>query len=156
MNLFRRLSALGLSLSAVTCVALVSAAPTHSATSDASALATIESAEYSVVVKDGSGKVDQITELVVTLKAKEGYKVNDKYPHKIKLSDAPEGVELPKKLLKKEDGSFEGTKALTFKIPAKATKAGKFTIAGDIKFSVCNDQQCVIKKESLAAKLTAK
>ena len=50
-------------------------------------------------------------------------------------------------------GSIEGKKVV-FKVPATATKKGTFKVTGQIRFSVCNDSQCVIKKVPLNATIT--
>jgi hypothetical protein len=152
MKVFGQVSAMALTLAGLSLMASHSTAEA----SQPSALATVEGDGYSIVVTDGSGKVGQETQVTVTIRAKEGYKVNDKYPFKLKLADAPSGIELPKPVLKKGDGSFDGKNAFTFKVPVKATRAGSFDVKGNLKFSVCNDQSCLIEKKDVKAKVTAK
>ena len=93
-------------------------------------------------------------ELVLTPKA--GYHVNPDYPAKFKVADpAPEGVNFPKKVLKKEDGKFEEAKA-SLKIPFVAEKAGKTKIAGLFQFSVCSDKNCFMEKAELDVEIDVK
>src|SRR5262245_37631610 len=141
MKVFARFSAIALTAAGLT---MVSGSVASDATAGETALANLEGDGYTIVVTDGSGKVGEETHVVVTIKAKAGFKVNEKYPTKLKLHDAPSGVELPKQVLKKDDGSFEGKSAFTFKVPVKATRAGSFDVKGKLKFSVCNDQSCLI------------
>ncbi|MEZ4440818.1 MAG: hypothetical protein R3B72_17090 [Polyangiaceae bacterium] len=118
-----------------------------------SALADIEGDGYVIKVADVEVKGGE-GEIVVIVEAKEGFKVNADYPHKVKFEDPPAGIELAKKKLSKDDGAFEGKKAFKFKGKVKATKDG--TLKGEVKTSVCNDSQCLIKKESFSLKITAK
>lgn len=94
--------------------------------------------------------------VVVTIKAKGDHKVNEEYPHKVKLNDPPAGLELPKTKLSKAEGTFSDKKTFTFNVPVKGKSAGTHTLTGEVKFSVCNDSQCVIKKESIKAVVTVK
>jgi hypothetical protein len=85
----------------------------------------------------------------IQLVAKPGYHVNPDYPAKFKVADpAPEGVNFPKKVLKKEDGKFEEAKA-SLKVPFVADKAGKAKIGGMFQFSVCSDKNCFMEKAEL-------
>lgn len=117
------------------------------------ALSNVEGESFVIKVVDAtvaSGKEGTFT---VSINAKDGFKVNDQYPHKVNLDDPPSGVALPKQKLKKGDGQFEG-KSFVFKIPVKAESAGSHTVGGNVKFSVCNDNQCLIKDAAIQAKIT--
>ncbi|MBW2457739.1 MAG: hypothetical protein JRI68_24760 [Deltaproteobacteria bacterium] len=119
-------------------------------------LATMNGEGYEVTVNDASGAVGDPTAIVVVIKATGQYKVNAKYPHKVKLAEPPAGLELPQRILKRDDGKLDDAKTFTFRIPAKASKAGSFAVTGKLKFSVCDASSCLIKKEALAATVTAK
>jgi hypothetical protein len=119
-------------------------------------LTTVDADGYTLVVTDGSGQVGKETHILVTITAKNGFKINEKYPHKLKLAAPTEGLELPKLILKKKDAKIDGKKKLSFLVPVKATRAGTFTVSGKIKLSVCNDKSCLIDKQKLRAKLIAK
>jgi hypothetical protein len=105
---------------------------------------------YSVSVQNATGKVGEAATIVVTVKAGSGYKANSKYPHKIKKLTAS-GASVPAGSVK---GSVEG-KNVTFSIPVTPTASGTHSVSGEIRFSVCNDSQCLIKKAALSATVTA-
>ena len=152
MKVFRRLTATALALGALAWAT----GPTTASADEAAALATVNTDGYKLVVTDGSGLVGKETHILVTVTAKNGYKINEKYPHKIKLAAAADGLELPQPTLKKKDAKIDGKKKLTFRVPVKATRAGTFEVSGKIKLSVCNEKSCLIDKKKLSAKLTAK
>jgi hypothetical protein len=105
---------------------------------------------YSVSVRNAKGKVGESATIVVTIKAGSGFKANSKYPHKIKKLSAS-GVDLPSGSV---TGSVQG-KNVVFSVPVTPTSAGTHNVTGQIRFSVCNDSQCLIKKAPLAASVTA-
>lgn len=111
---------------------------------------------YAVSAGDVSVAAGAEGVVVVTIKAKGDHKVNEEYPHKIKLDAPPAGLELPKTKLTKDEGTFADKKTFTFKVPVKGKSAGTHTVTGEVKFSVCNDSQCVIKKETIKAVVTVK
>ena len=117
-------------------------------------LSDVSGEGYVVNVVNGETAVGAHGTVKVTIKATDGFKVNQDYPHKIKLADNA-GVDFDKKTYKKGDGRFEGKKAFVFEIGATPKSAGSHAIEGKVKFSVCNDSQCKIKKVALNAKLTA-
>lgn len=119
-------------------------------------LRTIEGEGYRVKVTHLATSVGSPGHFMVVIEAKGGYKVNTKFPHKLKLAKAPSGLTLPKMVLKKKDGTFTGTKTFTFKVPVQASKAGNYGVKGKLKLSVCNEETCLIKKESLKVVVTAK
>jgi hypothetical protein len=119
-------------------------------------LRTIEGEGYRVKVTQLATSVGSPGHFMVVIEAKGGYKVNTKFPHKLKLAKAPSGLKLPKMVLKKKDGTFTGTKNFTFKVPVEASKAGDYRVKGKLKLSVCNAETCLIKKENLKAVVTAK
>ena len=46
-------------------------------------------------------------------------------------------------------------KSFTFAVPVKATRAGQFPFEAVLKFSVCNDDKCVVQRKKLKSSLTA-
>jgi hypothetical protein len=153
MKVFRRITTLSaLALAGLT----LASTPSSAAQPGVAELAKVEGDGFAIVVTDGSAKVGEQTQVVFSIEAKDGYKVNEKYPHKLKIKDAPDGVELPKPVLKKGDGAFDGKNTFTFKLPVKAKRAGSFELVGKLKFSVCNEKACLIEKKDVRAKLVAK
>ena len=92
------------------------------------------------------------TTITVTVKAKDGFKCNEQYPHKIKRLSAGDGVRLGNSRV---SGNISG-KNIVFSVPVTPTKAGTFAVTGQVRFSVCNDQACHIKKLPLNATVTGK
>ena len=152
MTRFHRiLAAIGLSAFGLALATSATAGAT-----DAHELATIDREAYSVEVSDVSAAAGADATVEVTVKAKAGHKVNEQYPHKLKVEDVPDGLVVPNTLLKKADGKLVDKTTFVFTLPVKATRAGTFVLAAKLKTSVCNDQQCLIKKESITATITAK
>jgi len=121
----------------------------------ATELAKVEGDGYLITASDVKLKSGGEGTFTITIKAKAGYKVNKDYPHKVKLDDPPSGVELAKKKLKKKDGKFEDKQTFSFTGKVKATSAGKKTLTGLVKTSVCNESQCLIKKEKISITVDA-
>jgi hypothetical protein len=119
------------------------------------ALATVEGEGYRISASDVKVASGGEATFTITIEAKKGFKVNQNYPHKVKLDSPPDGVELPKSKLKKKDGKFEGKSKFSFTGKVKATAAGKKTLTGLVKTSVCNDSQCLIKKEKISINVDA-
>ncbi len=121
---------------------------------------TAEAAEeeppYDVDVQGWEGAAGEDAQLVVTVKARDGFKINKDYPHKIVLETPPDGVSLPMMTVRKKDAKLDGDKSITYSIPAKAAKSGDYAVKGLVKLSVCNEEQCRMAKEEMTASLSAK
>jgi len=124
------------------------------ATADSSPEATPQAdgdQPYKLTVTNAKAKVGEEAKIIITVEASSGYKCNKSYPHKARKLEADAGAELTSNMVK---GSVEGKK-IVIPVGVKATKAGTFKVHGQVKFSVCNDSQCVIKKAPLDATITA-
>lgn len=84
----------------------------------------------------------------VVLVAKAPYHVNDKYPIKLKLKETP-GVKYEALVINKDAVKLEAMKAV---VPVSFTPdgAGKRTVAGQLAFSVCTEDKCLMEKRDLA------
>jgi hypothetical protein len=101
---------------------------------------------YSVQLQAaGPLKVGQAATLTVSLKALEPFKCNDKYPYKFKFepnaavsfqSDVVRGMKI------------EGKQA-TLSAPFTPKAAGKQTVSGELSFSVCTPDKCLVEKQRL-------
>ena len=89
----------------------------------------------------------------IVLNAKAPFHVNQQYPYKFKLKEAP-GVSYPNMVVGKDAVKLEPTRA-TLPVPFTAD-AGKHTVSGQLAFSVCTDDKCVIEKRDLALEIQAK
>jgi hypothetical protein len=92
-------------------------------------------------------------EAEVVLSAKPPYHVNDKYPYKFKLKEAP-GLTFANMIVTKDAVKFEPARA-TVPVPFTPS-AGKHTLSGQLSFSVCTDDKCMIEKRDLALEIEAK
>ncbi|MFH1452478.1 MAG: hypothetical protein ABIH00_00680 [Armatimonadota bacterium] len=117
--------------------------------------AGIEAETYSILTDAPAGlKPGQSGDITVKIKAKQGFKINNAYPIKLKMSAPPDGIQYKKLTLKREDGMLEADgKIFVFKVPVTAVQAGTFRVKGELKFSVCNDSRCVIEKKTITANM---
>jgi hypothetical protein len=95
----------------------------------------------------------------VTLAPAADFHVNDKYPFKFKLGEAPAGVTFPKPVLQSKDG--DGTfaeKGGSFQVPFTASRPGRVTITGVLSLSVCKNDltACHMEKQELSVDVDVK
>lgn len=107
--------------------------------------------------KAGSEAVAKITVTPGT-----GYHVNTEYPVKLTLT-SPEGVTLAKTEYLagghdkgKGDTDVFDEKQLAIAVKLTPAKSGSYTINGNFKFAVCDKDQCLAKKETIAIAVAAK
>ena len=87
----------------------------------------------------------------VSIAALNGYKWNKEYPAKLIFKDAPKNIKLGKTEFKQMSGDFKiGDKKTNIPVGMQATTAGKETVKGVLKFSVCNETACIIEKADIA------
>jgi hypothetical protein len=106
---------------------------------------------------------NQVCSVTVTLSADQGYHINKDYPAKLKLDELA-GVEFQgtdaagKNVFSKAAGDYtvnnEHLATLTVKI--KVAKAGTITHAGNYKFCVCSEKECVPDSAQLKIPVTVK
>jgi pyruvate/2-oxoglutarate dehydrogenase complex dihydrolipoamide acyltransferase (E2) component len=95
----------------------------------------------------------QAGEAEVVLVAKAPFHVNDKYPYKFKLKEA-QGLRFANLVVGKESVKLEPMRAT---VPVAFTPdAGKHALAGQLSFSVCTADQCMIEKRDLTLEIEAK
>lgn len=142
------------------------AAPTPAAT-DSAAAAPAEAApaapaasKYSeagfdlVLQPKGAYTSGQAGEAEIVLNAKAPYHVNDKYPYKFKIKEAP-GLKFANLVVAKDLVKIEPARA-TVPVAFTPESAGKHTVAGQLSFSVCTEDKCMIEKRELALDIDAK
>jgi hypothetical protein len=85
----------------------------------------------------------------VTLEGRNGYHVNEEYPIQLTLRP-PAGVEVAKTTLAREDAStFEEARAV-FPVTLTPRQAGRHEVAGELSFSVCNPQNCLMERRPVS------
>ena len=102
----------------------------------------------------GAYAAGQAGEAEIVLSAKAPFHVNDKYPYKFKLKEAP-GVKFANLVVAKELVKFEPMRA-TLPVALTPESAGKHTVSGQLSFSICTEDKCMIEKRDLALDIEAK
>lgn len=97
-------------------------------------------------------KAGQAGMVEVVLTAKAPFHVNDKYPLKLKLKETP-GIKYESLTIGKDAAKVEQMKAV---LPVKFTPdaPGKRTVAGQLAFSVCTEDKCLMEKRDLVLAVT--
>ena len=96
----------------------------------------------------------QAAEAEIVLAAKAPFHVNQNYPYKFKLVQAP-GLKFASLLIAKDAVKLEPARA-TVPVLFTPETAGKHTLSGQLSFSVCTDDKCMIEKRELALEIDAK
>jgi hypothetical protein len=114
----------------------------------AAAKVTDPAFELSLDAPKTSLKAGQAGTVEVVLLAKAPFHVNDKYPIKLKLKETP-GIKYESLVIGKDAAKIEQMKAV---VPVSFTPdgAGKRSVAGQLAFSVCTDDKCLMEKRDLA------
>jgi len=84
--------------------------------------------------------------LIVKLTADSPYKCNKDYPYKFKFEPV-DGVTFPKETVRgMQVTKHEGT----LSVPFSPQQTGKQSVSGDLSFSVCTDDKCLIEKQRIS------
>jgi hypothetical protein len=134
------------------------AAPATPETTPAAAPAPAAAAEGTSKLSEASFELElrpkgaymagQQAEAEIVLDAKPPYKVNEEYPYKFKLKEAS-GVKFPATVVGKDAAKLEKQK-VTMPVSFTPEAPGKCTVAGQLAFSVCTDDKCLIEKRDLS------
>ncbi len=84
----------------------------------------------------------------VVVRPGKGYHLNQDFPLSLSLTP-PTGVAVDKGKLDKKDAKLSEAEA-SFDVAYTATSAGKYQIAGEMKFAVCSATTCDPKKEKVS------
>jgi hypothetical protein len=116
----------------------------------------VEGDQYLIQIDPPALRVGEPGMLAVSIEGKAGFKFNRDFPTKLELGTAPDGLAFPKPKLKRDDGVLDADgKVFTFKAPMIAGRAGVYAVEATLKFSVCNDDKCVVQRQTLRARVTA-
>lgn len=107
-----------------------------------------------VLQPKGAYSTGQAGEAEIVLNAKPPFHVNDKYPYKFKIKEAP-GLKFANLVVAKDSVKLEPARA-TVPVAFTPESAGKHTLAGQLSFSVCTDDKCMIEKRDLSLDIDAK
>lgn len=109
-----------------------------------------EGAPFSLSVTNGKAKVGEAGTITVTVTAGKGHKANGEYPNKIKDLTVAGNAELAATTVR---GSVSG-KSIIYSVGVTPKAAGTHSVTGQIRFSICNETSCHIKKLPLDATIT--
>jgi hypothetical protein len=90
----------------------------------------------------------------VVLEAKAPFHVNDQYPIKFKVKEGP-GVKYAAAVVGKDKAKLEAMKA-TMPVAFVPESAGQHTVGGQLSFSVCTDENCLMEKRDLSVVVDVK
>jgi len=90
----------------------------------------------------------------IAIKPKEGFKVSNEAPLKIKLASS--GLALKKKVLKTKDAKEKWDKSPAFAVPFSADKDGAQTIDVNATFFVCDIKICERKTEKVSVPVSVR
>lgn len=97
----------------------------------------------------GSYQVGKPGVVRVVLNAAEPFHCNDKYPYRFTLEPTA-GLEFPADVVR--DMQI-GTQQSTMDVALVPKTAGAHTVSGELSFSVCTDDKCLIEKQKLSVSI---
>ena len=103
---------------------------------------------YLVTVQPPTATAGQAAVATVTVVPKKGWKLNEDFPTRLKVTP-PAGVTLTKPMLRKADAVMFKPKMAKFAVKFTSS-AGNKQFAGKLKLAVCTDKECVPKTQKLA------
>jgi pyruvate/2-oxoglutarate dehydrogenase complex dihydrolipoamide acyltransferase (E2) component len=130
------------------------AAPAEAAPATPAASKYTEAGFDLVLQPKGTYASGQAGEAEIVLNAKARFHVNNQYPYMFKVKEAP-GLKFANLVVAKDLVKIEPTKA-TVPVAFTPESAGKHTVAGQLSFSVCTDDKCMIEKRDLALEIESK
>ena len=84
----------------------------------------------------------------IVLDAKPPFHINQQYPYKFKAKEGP-GVKFAQPVVGKDAAKLEAQR-MTMRVPFVPDGAGQRTVAGQLLFSVCTDETCLMEKRDLS------
>ncbi len=88
----------------------------------------------------------------VVLSAQAPFHCNEKYPYKLALEASP-GISYPEQTVR---GMSIGQQTSTMAVPFTASSPGKHTLSGQLSFSVCTDDKCLVEKQKVSVTIDVK
>lgn len=105
---------------------------------------------FTLTLENPRVDVGSIGVVLVSIRPAAGLRCNSEYPHQIQRLAASEGAELTQNSVR--GGVQDG--AIVFEVGVKPRRRGRHAVTGLIRFSVCSDNVCHIKKVPLEATVT--
>jgi hypothetical protein len=95
----------------------------------------------------------QSGEVVISLSAKAPYHVNQEYPHRFKVT-AVHGLATPSSSIMRDPAKVTPAR-LELVVPVTLDPSGPHKLDGELAFSLCTDERCLMENRSLSALLDA-
>jgi hypothetical protein len=130
------------------------AAPTEKATTApapaaAAGTSRISESQFEVALTpSGAYQAGKEGSVEVVLDAKAPFHVNDQYPIKFKVKEGA-GVKFAAAVVGKDKAKLETMRA-TLPVAFTPESAGQHTVSGQLSFSVCTDENCLMEKRDLS------
>jgi hypothetical protein len=96
----------------------------------------------------GKLKAGEAGELAIALVAKPPFHVNLEYPHRFKVL-SKQGLTTPADTIQRDTAKLSESK-LEMSVPVTLTAAGPASLEGEMSFSVCTSEKCLIEKRRLS------
>ena len=136
----------------VTPAAASSEAPSAPA---AKASSRVSESQFDVAIApSGAYQAGKEGTVEVVLEAKPPFHVNDQYPIKFKVKEGP-GVKYAAAVVGKDKAKLEAMKA-TMPVAFVPEAAGQHTVGGQLSFSVCTEENCLMEKRDLSVVVDVK
>jgi hypothetical protein len=130
-------------------------APTATVTAAAAASRSVDDPSFKLEMRQaGTYAKHAAAKVEVVLEAKPPYKVNEKYPIKLKLEPA-DGVKFDSDVVGKDHVEMKSKTAL-MTVGFTPEASGVKRIAGKLKFSVCSEERCLMETRELALDVDVK
>jgi hypothetical protein len=121
---------------------------------DAPAGPKIETSSFFLAVAPAQPKFAAGTpaELEIALEPRGEWHVNEEYPIRVDIK-APEGVNVPKAELVKDDAKEFGADKVRFLASVEPSAAGTHEVSCDVSFAMCTEENCILEKRTVAMEL---
>lgn len=96
----------------------------------------------------------QSGEVVVVLTAKAPFHVNHEYPHRLKVI-AARGLTTPSTTIQRDPAKVTPAR-LELVVPVTLGQSGPYGLDGEMSFSVCTDEKCLMEKRQLTVSIGPK
>ena len=124
-------------------------APGAPAPAAAAAQSKISESQFDVALTpSGAYQAGKEGTVEIVLDAKAPFHVNDQYPIKFKVKEGA-GVKFAAAVVGKDKAKLEAMRA-TMPVAFTPESAGQHTVAGQLSFSVCTDENCLMEKRDLS------
>jgi hypothetical protein len=107
-----------------------------------------ESPAYAIAWDAGTVKIGQDGTLTLAITAGKGYKWNKQFPASFKITPSGEAAKIASTDFRKDAFKSDGKKT-ALKVQVKGAAAGQTMLEGKARFSVCNEESCIVKTETI-------